>query len=274
MITGLLYELPLEQLSALVAIVFVGTYWAGAIALRPIFRSLVRSSGGDNDIVGSVLSSFGVLYGLLMSLITVAAYENMNDVEAKVEAEAAALVALHRDVSEYPSPLRESLQAKLRVYCQHIIEDEWTLLRQGQHPRRSYEYLEPIISDLLELQDHSDRDQVIQSLAIDHFEKLADLGRQRRNASETAIPTVMWYVLIVGTMINFGLMWSFDMRFITQLFLGGLVAFFLGALILLIAVLERPYRSQEFGISPQPFELAHSIMVNEPGIGSPYKLDD
>ena len=37
------------------------------------------------------------------------------------------------------------------------------------------------------------------------------------------------YVVIVGTIINFGLMWSFDMRFITQLFLGALVAFFLGA---------------------------------------------
>ena len=273
MVTELLYELPLKQLSALVAIVFVGTYWGGAIALRPIFRSLVRSKGGDNDIVGSVLASFGVLYGLLMSLVTVAAYQNMNEVQAKVEAEAAALVALHRDVSEYPSPLRGQLEDMLRIYCRHIIDDEWTLLRQGQHPRKSYEYLEPIIANLLALEDLSDRNKAIQSLAISHFEILADLGRQRRNASETAIPTVMWYVLIVGTLINFALMWSFDMRFITQLFLGGLVAFFLGALILLIAVLERPYRSHEFGISPQPFQLAHSIILNEPGPDGPYRLE-
>jgi hypothetical protein len=160
------------------------------------------------------------------------------------------------------------------MYCRHIIDDEWTLLRQGQHPRKSYSYLEPIILDLIDLDDHSDRNKVIQSLAIDHFEELAKLGRERRNASETAIPTVMWYVLIVGTLINFGLMWSFDMRFITQLFLGGLVAFFIGALILLIAVLERPYRSREFGISPQAFELAHSIMVNEPIPSGPTALDE
>lgn len=274
MVTELLYELPLEQLSALVAVVFVGTYWVGALVLRPIFRSLVRSAGGDNDIVGSVLASFGVLYGLLMSLITVAAYQNMNEVDDKVEAEAAALLALHRDVSEFPSPLRERLQDKLRIYCRHIIDDEWTLLRQGQHPRRAYSYLEPIILDLTQLEDHSERNKAIQSLAIGHFEKAADLGRQRRNASEAAIPTVMWYVLIVGTIINFGLLWSFDMRFITQLFLGGLVAFFLGALILLIAVLERPFRSHEFGISAEPFELAYSIMLNEPVASELYGTDE
>jgi hypothetical protein len=274
LITSLLYELPFESLSVVVAVVFVGFYWAGAMALRPVFRSLVRSGGGDNEIVGAVVASFGVLYGLLMSLITVAAYQNMNEVEAKVEAEAAALVALHRDVSEYPSPLREQLQERLKNYCRHIIDDEWPFLRQGQHPRGAYAHLEPIILGLIDLDDHSDRNKVIQGLAIDHFERLAEYGRERRTASETAIPVVMWYVLIVGTLINIGLLWTFDMRFITQLFLGGLVAFFLGALILLIAVLERPYRSREFGVSPQAFELAHSIMLDEPLPSGPYAREE
>jgi hypothetical protein len=60
----------------------------------------------------------------------------------------------------------------------------------------------------------------------------------------------MWYVVIVGAIINIGLVWLFEMKFVTQLFLGGLLAFFLGTLILLIAVLDRPYRSREFGREP------------------------
>jgi hypothetical protein len=73
----------------------------------------------------------------------------------------------------------------------------------------------------------------------------------------------MWYVVIVGAIINYGLMWSFEMRFITQLFLGGLLAFFLGALILMLAVLDRPYRSREFGVTPQAFSLVYEVMQQE-----------
>ena len=73
----------------------------------------------------------------------------------------------------------------------------------------------------------------------------------------------MWYVVIVGTIINFGLMWMFDMKFITQLFLGRLAVVFFGALILLIAVLDRPYRSEEFGVSPEPFELVYKVMMRD-----------
>ena len=73
----------------------------------------------------------------------------------------------------------------------------------------------------------------------------------------------MWYVVIVGTLINFALMWLFDMKFVTQLFLGGLLAFFLGALILLIAVLERPYRSVDFGVSPQAHQMVLQVITND-----------
>ena len=261
--SSLLYQQPIAILAALVAVVFVGVYWLGCVALRPFFRVLVRSYGGDNEIVGSVLAAFGVLYGLLMSLIAVAAYQNVNDVESQAVSEASALLALYRAVGEYPMPLREDLEGQLVDYCTTIIVDEWPLLRQGMHPRGSHLQLELIFQDLMALEHSSRRDELIQERAIRHFEAMADQGRRRRYASVSAIPLPMWYVVIVGTIINYGLMWSFDMRFVTQLFLGGMLAFFLGALILLIAVLERPYRSLQFGVPPDAFVLAREIMVQD-----------
>ncbi len=86
------YELPVATLATLVTVVFVGVYWLGCIALRPIFRQFVHSYGGDNEIVGSVMATFGVLYGLLLSLIAVAANQSQNLVESQVQAEASAAV--------------------------------------------------------------------------------------------------------------------------------------------------------------------------------------
>jgi len=37
----------------------------------------------------------------------------------------------------------------------------------------------------------------------------------------SGIPAVMWYVVVVGALLNLSIVWLFDMRLITQLFLGG-----------------------------------------------------
>jgi hypothetical protein len=253
----------LAQLAILVAVLFVGVYWLGCIVLRPVFRQLVRTSGRDNEIVGSLLAAFGVLYGLLLSLIAVGAYQSLNLVESQTAGEATAMLALHRDVAEYPSPLRERLQANIRKYCRFIIDEEWPLLREGVHPVGATPQTKLILEELLDLDTDSRRDEVVQTMAIGHYESMVEFGRHRRFASTAAIPTVMWYVVIVGAIINYGLMWSFEMRFITQLFLGGLLAFFLGALILMLAVLDRPYRSREFGVTPQAFSLVYEVMQQE-----------
>jgi hypothetical protein len=275
-LTEYVYDLPLAPLAILVAVVFVGVYWIGCLALSPIFRRLVRSRGGDNDIVGALLATFGVLYGLLISLIAVAAYQNVNLVESQASSEASALLALHRDVGEYPSPLREKLQERLKTYCRTIIDKEWPLQRRGILPPTAHLQLRPIFQEILAIDPGDRRDEVIQLKALEHYETMTEFGRHRRYATAAAIPPVMWYVVMVGTIINFGLMWSFHMRFVAQLFLGGLVAFFLGALILLIAVLDRPYRSREFGVPPTAFQVVSEIMLEEealdaqaPALGGP-----
>lgn len=263
-----IYQLPIEQLAAVTAILFVGTYWIGCILFRPVLRIFVRSKGGENAIVGNVLSAFGVLYGLLLSLIAVAAYQNLSQVASEVGAEASALLALYRDVSEYPSPLNEEARPLLRDYCRYIVDEEWPIQRKGLVPFGSGKRLSAIRKCLMDLESKSERDKLLQAEAFKHYDSLTEHGRQRRYAAQASLPTVMWYVVIVGTLINFVLMWLFDMKLITQLFLGGLLAFFLGTLILLIAVLERPYRSVEFGVSPEPHQLAYEVMMRDK-IGSP-----
>lgn len=262
------YQLPIEMLAVVTAIGFVGAYWIGCILLRPVLRIFVRSRGGENDIVGSVLSAFGVFYGLLLSLIAVAAYQNLSQVEAEAGNEASALLALYRDVSEFPAPHNEQLRPLLRDYCRLVIEDEWPEQRKSIVPLGANAKLAPIRKGLLDFEPQTKRGELLHSEAFKHFESLTEHGRHRRYAAKAGIPTVMWYVVIVGTIINFGLMWLFEMRFITQLFLGGLLAFFLGALILLIAVLDRPYRSVEFGVSPAAHQLVYEIMTRDDDNGS------
>lgn len=254
------YELPIAALAALTAIVFVGVYWLGCFLLRPFLRIFVRAGGDENQIVGTALSAFGVFYGLLLSLIAVAAYQNLNTVDSYVADEASALLALYRDISELPEPANE-LRVSVSEYCRHSIDKDWPVQRNGLVPLGGAEYIEPIRRGLLDFEPEGSNQRLLHEQALQHFEAMLDSGRRRKYAAQIGIPSVMWYVVIVGTIINFALFWMFDMRFLTQLLLGGLIAFFLGALILLIAVLDRPYRSHEFGVSPQALELVHTVIT-------------
>jgi hypothetical protein len=251
-----MYELPIALLEAFTAIVFVGVYWIGCFVLRFGFKY----SGSDNTIVGTMLSAFGVLYGLLLALVTVSAYETLSEVEVEASSEASSILALYRDVSGFPEPTRGVLKRKLSAYCKFIIEKEWPQLRQGVVPQDSVPQIDFIRVSILDLKADSRKAELIQAQAVKHFEEMAEHGRKRRYASLAGIPTVMWYVLIVGTIINFVLMWMFEMPLKTHLFLGGIVSFFLGAIILLIVVLERPYQSIEFGVSPAPYEMVYQVM--------------
>jgi hypothetical protein len=80
--------------------------------------------------------------------------------------------------------------------------------------------------------------------------------RVREQSIKAGIPTIMWYVVIVGAILNIGLLWLFDMRFLTLMVLGGVLSFFLGAMILLIVMMDNPFRGA-VGISSEPFELLY-----------------
>jgi hypothetical protein len=80
------------------------------------------------------LQYFGIIYGLLLGLLAVGAYQNHAETRRSVVAEAAALAALYRDISGYPEPYRADLKALVREYVRWTIEEAWAKHRQGIMP--------------------------------------------------------------------------------------------------------------------------------------------
>ena len=108
-----IYSAPLGVAALTMAVIFVGFTWAGSIFVAPILRVFVRSRSGTSGSVGNILSSFGVLYGILLGLTAVAAYQNWSGVQSIVVDEAGALLAVYTEVSSLPEPVRSELNAAL-----------------------------------------------------------------------------------------------------------------------------------------------------------------
>ncbi len=257
-----IYELPLGWAAFWMAIIFVGFAWIGNVIVAPLFRALVRTRRGTNEIVGNISSNFGVLYGILLGLTAVAAYQTWDDAKLRTTAEAGALASLYTDSIAYPSLFREDFQDALRELLRYEIEEEWPKLKDGLPEAGAGDRLELVRRKLLSFEPKTSSEELVHAAAVEHFNAYL-LERRLRLYSVTAgMPSVLWYVVIIGSMINIFLIWLLNMRIVTQFLLGGVLAFFLGAMILLIARLDKPFKTDE-GVSPGALQVVYQHMLKD-----------
>jgi hypothetical protein len=254
-----LYDVSPARLAFLFIAVFVGFYWAGAIVVRPILRQFVKHTASCNDIVGYVLSCFCVFYGLLLGLIAVTAYQNVSDASQNVTREAAALAALYEDVSQYPEPHGQNLRWRLRDYTRYVITYAWPLQQQGIIPEEGTIRAEAFHEQLLEFQPRTAAEEIIHAEALRQFNNFLEWRRMRLFSVKSSLPASMWYVMILGAIFNIAICWLFDMRFLTQLILGGILAAYLGMMMHLIFDMNQPFRG-DVSISAEPFEVLYARM--------------
>ena len=63
-----------------------------------------------------------------------------------------------------------------------------------------------------------------------------------------------------ASVLNILIFWMFDMRFFVHIILGGIVAFFLGVMILIIVNLNSPFRG-DVTVSADPFEAIYASLM-------------
>jgi hypothetical protein len=261
-----LYNLSGAQLVMLVCTIFVLFTWVGAIFVRPFFRVLVRSQPDLNTVLGNVVSMYGIFYGILIGLLAVSAYQNKAAVERSIASEGMALHGLMRNAAAYPEHVRDPLRQSLREYTQFVIDSEWRQMRRGEIPRGGRPYIDELQRHLVAFEPQSAGQQILHAETTKLFFEFLKFRVERLYNSTTGLPEIMWFVVLLGAFLSIFLVWMFNMSLVSQLFLGGLLSFFVGIMVSLIMVLDRPLRG-DFGIPPEVYELLLQFMNNVIGQG-------
>jgi hypothetical protein len=58
-----IYDIPSATLAVIITGAFVLFSWLGTFFVRPILRTFLRKRSDINDLIGYMLSCFGVFYG-------------------------------------------------------------------------------------------------------------------------------------------------------------------------------------------------------------------
>lgn len=258
-----IYDYPAWAIGLLFATVFVAVAWIGTFVARKTVHAWVHREPRANEMIGFALSSFFVLYGLLLGLLAVAAYQNFSAVNDIVDKEASSLAALDRDFSSYPEPIRGRLLDQLREYTRYTIEDGWPQQRAGIVPKGGSERITSLSKVLFAFEPVTKGDEIKHAEALRQFNHLIEMRRSRLANVTTGLPPVLWWVLALGSLLSIMLIWLLDMEIHVHLILGGALAAFLGIVIFLIAELDNPFRG-DLSVGPDPIVLVYeSLMTPE-----------
>ncbi len=239
-------------------LVVIATFLVVGVGGQMAVRPLLRRWFGDreyNEIVGHYLSAFGVLYGITLGLISVAAWENFGDVEGKVSAEAAAAASLYRNVDCYPEPFRTQLTGLLRDYTRHVIDVSWQEMQQGIIPSSSHTYIAKFQKILVSFEPANEAQIALHHESLYRFTGLFEARRLRIDCVEWRLPTILWALVLIGSFMSFMLTWLIvaENRLLHDV-LTGIMAILLGLLIFFLVTLDLPFEGSN-SVGPDSLEL-------------------
>lgn len=249
------YQISPFLLALLMVIVIETISLVGLILTRRYLLPRLHFHDGVNDAISGTVQAIGVFYGITVGLIAVGVWNTYSNASDLVSREAAAVGALYRDLSGYPSPQREDLQAKLHDYTVFTIEQAWPAQRQGQLLNGGTEILDRFQSQLFSFEPAGAGQTALHSETLAGFNKLIEYRRLRIDAVGSGLSSVMWAVIWIGAAFSIGVAYLYR---IEDPWLHGILVFlmagFLGIVLFMIVINDKPF----FGavsVSADPYKL-------------------
>ena len=260
LVSDWLDRLSAGQLALVFCAFFVGITWLGIALVHPLMRRVLHRNEPSNELIIHIAGTFGLVYAVLLGLLTVATFQNTKDVQDGVGREASSLSTIYRTTDAYPEPLRSELKAELRDYTRYVIDKDWPAHRKGIVPMGGEHRLYVIRAQLMSYEPATKTQEVLHSELLRYLDAMM-VSREQRLASVTAaIPPVLWYVVAIGAFLSIAFLWMLHMELAPQILLGGVTAFFLGIVIFLIYAMDHPLQGA-VSVPPDSFKSVYDLVM-------------
>jgi len=256
-----IYDLQNWQFYLLTVSCFICFSLLGSFVVNKYLEKLLNITQESNNIIGIFLSISGVFYGITLGLIAVGTFDNFKKAEDIVMSESSALAALYRDVSILEQPEKEVLLKELKNYTRFTIQTDWPLQRKGIISSESVNIVNTFQQQFAKYIPETSKDAILYREVFDQYNVFIEARRNRLSISQNNLPGTVWFLIIIGAIINIILLWLLhnnNKRLDIALnILNGLL---LGSLIFLIASMDNPLRG-EYSVGTEMFQsLLNDIM--------------
>ena len=259
-ISDWLDRLPAGQLALVFCAFFVAITWLGILLVHPLMRRVLHRKGPSNELIIHIAGTFGLVYAVLLGLLTVATFQNTKDLQDNVGREASSLSTIYRSTDGYPEPLRSELKVELRDYTHYIIDKDWPAHRRGSVPIGGEHRLQVVRATLMSYEPTTKTHELLHSELLRYLDAMMVSREQRLATVTAAIPRVLWYVVVIGAILMITFLWMLHMDLVPQILLGGITAFFLGIMIFLIYAMDHPLQGA-VSVPPDSFRSVYELVM-------------
>ena len=234
---------------------------AGLLATRRYLIPRFHFGEGINDAVSGTVQAIGVFYGITVGLIAVAVWNTNTSDSDMVSREASAIGALYRDVSGYPSPLREELQGIVRRYTVFVIDEAWPAQMKGEIAAPGKSIIDDFQVHLYTFEPANQSQIALHNETVRAYNQLLEYRHLRIDSVKSGLSNTMWAVIWLGAAISIGVAYFYqivDVKLHAVLVI--LMSGFLVVVLFMIVINDKPFYGSS-SISSEPYKLIlHRLM--------------
>ncbi len=214
-----------------------------------------RFTDGDraSGVFGVIATGFAVLLGFIVFL----AFTSYDRTKAGAETEALMVGQQFETAQLLPTPASATLSGQLVCYGRYVVHDEWPRMRAGTIGNYVNPWGVAMFKTLKAVEPKTASAQSAYDQWLGQNAQREEARLDRIHGSVGVIPTPLWYVLFfIGGIIFVYMLFFADPaegRVPQSMLMGGVVAS-VTALLLLLAVLDRPFHAGAGSVTPVAME--------------------
>ncbi len=180
-----------------VVIVIVTLAMTFMLLMNRIWPAVERSA--HNDIIGWQLGILGTTYAVIMGFMLYTVWTNFGAAELNADSEANSLLNVYHLAGGLPAQQRAELRATARSYADTVLKEDWPNMASAKDlPLPSRQVNVKMWQILMSVKTASSSELTAEDHALYELSAMAEHRQMRRLQSTTRLPTVLWFVLIVG----------------------------------------------------------------------------
>jgi hypothetical protein len=211
----------------------------------------------DTQQAAGVFTVAGTAYAVLLAFVFLLAFQSYNTARTAGEQEAVTVTALYHDADPFPQPWRTIIHGELVCYGRSVVHQEWPAMKDDHSSAVTQGWLDRLDASFGQTQPTTAKQQNADATWRDLTAQRLDARRSRLQEAGPLIPSLVWILLIVGSIVVLAFTTLFAdhrERAVVQAVLMASVTTMLVSGLIMIKFFDDPYANVPGSIKPDAMQ--------------------
>ncbi len=167
---------------------------AGLVLVQRLVPLPIRES--HNTAIGIIFAALYVMFGVMVGFSAYIVLNKYNASQNTVKSEAGNVEELYWLAEQLPEPKRGEIQDLTASYARVMVDEEWSLMRQGQESPRAGALADELRRSIQDFEPGTDAERALYAQELDRVHDLNEDREARLLNAREGLPPILWIVLI------------------------------------------------------------------------------